>query len=252
MTWVKDDFETYLATDAISASGLVTLYTHTPAHYRERSNKSTKQTTWGTTIHEFITNGSGNFMPNPFSDKRTKEYKDLKSNNPDRILVNHDEYAALVKIKKNILANERASQILQMGVEYETSGYTEGRRIRPDARNGSTIYDLKSTGRGIERSEFERHVFGAYYYCVQAAWYVDTAKLIDGIDYGFVWIVVEQEAPYSVKTFRASEATLETGRVIYQQSLEIYKACKAADEWPSYLDSQETIEVPEWFRLKTY
>ncbi len=250
--WVHDSFEEYLSTDAISSSGLVTLYTHTPAHYRERSNKSTKQTTWGTTIHEFITNGSGNFMPNPFSDKRTKEYKDLKSNNPDRILVNHDEYAALVKIKKNILANERASQILQMGVEYETSGYTEGRRIRPDARKHGTIYDLKTTTRGIERDDFLKHVFGQYYYCVQAAWYVDTARKIDGKYYEFLWVIVEQEAPYSVKTFKASDETLDVGRQIYKQSLEIYKACKAADEWPSYHDSNETIEVPEWFKLKTY
>ncbi len=256
--WVRDDFETYLSTDAISASGLVTLYTHTPAHYKFRDSKATKQTSWGTTIHEFVQDDLS--FQNNYAvwygdqDKRSREYKAFKllADAQKQKICTGDEYGALLKIKENVSKNERASEILKPGVEYEVSGYHDGRRIRPDCKIGNTIFDIKTTTRGIEKEDFTRHVFGAYYYCVQAAFYVDTASLIDGKKYDFVWVVIEQEAPYSVKTFKASEETLAIGRQIYTQSLEIYLACKQANEWPSYHDANETIEPPEWFTLKGY
>ncbi|MGA0841051.1 MAG: PD-(D/E)XK nuclease-like domain-containing protein, partial [Pseudomonadales bacterium] len=57
--------------------------------------------------------------------------------------------------------------------------------------------DLKTT---VDAREFERSVF-TFGYDIQAAFYTEVAKVIDGKSRKFIWIVVEKDAPYGVQIY---------------------------------------------------
>ena len=73
-----------------------------------------------------------------------------------------------------------------------------------------------------------------YWYHLQPAIYCDVAANIDGRDYRFLWVVVENEYPHAVSVIEPSPEDFERGRKAYRKSLQKYSAAMSSGVWPMY------------------
>lgn len=146
---------------------------------------------------------------------------------------------------KSIFAKGRA----ELSVFSEMCGVFTKSRMDwlPDA--STAIVDVKKVGEGdASRDEFAKILVNRRYH-VQAAFYLDNwNSLMGNTDWRehFVFVVVEDVAPYLVNVFTIEPRTIELGRNTYRRELEIYASCKASGNWPRYLPGIKKLNAPEW------
>lgn len=107
-----------------------------------------------------------------------------------------------------------------------------------------TILDLKKVQVGRGDDDSFAQAIKRYHYHTKAAMYVDAIEQIAGKRPHFIWIVVEDNYPFSVNVIRADKETLAIGRGQYRQLLQNYKLCLAADRWPGYASDITTGGLP--------
>jgi exodeoxyribonuclease VIII len=128
-------------------------------------------------------------------------------------------------------------------------------RVRPDlARtdlgSDGVILDLK-TARSAAPGAFRRDVAN-YGYHLQAAmypWVWGLARVDPGqpaVLPGMIFLVVEKEPPYAWALYELDAAALEKGRDILRKALALHAQCAAADVWPAYPSSLQTVGLPAW------
>lgn len=102
------------------------------------------------------------------------------------------------------------------------------------------IADLKSSTdaspRGFARSA------AAYHYELQAVAYPEAL----GVDYSFVWIVVELTPPYLVALYEPDDEMLSVGRANLTEAQRIWKECRASGEWPGLPEDVQPLGLPLW------
>jgi hypothetical protein len=101
--------------------------------------------------------------------------------------------------------------------------------------------DLKTTrSAAIMPWQREAYRFG---YHIQAAFYTDIYVAATGEDRNtWCWIVSESYPPYQPAKRILSQDFLTLGRAAYQRALENYCACLAANLWPGYDDTDESVQ----------
>ncbi len=244
------DFRNYL-----SSSDLRRIL-RSPAHYRAPHPQTTAAQEVGTLVHEAVLEPSTwqiRRRPAPKIDKRTKEGKAIaewqaaQEQQLGVSFVPEDLYNQVCAIAESVASSLGPTCLLTGGVA-ESSGFGEYNgqpvKIRPDYMTDDVIVDLKTT---TDAREFERSVF-TYGYDIQAAFYTQVAKVIDGKSRKFVWIVVEKDAPYGVQIYEPSEEVMERGLSLVKKGIETYKECAALDVWPGYSSKTQTIQLPRWIK----
>lgn len=117
----------------------------------------------------------------------------------------------------------------------------------------AVIVDIKKVRRGhAGDAKFSRAV-DDYHYDAKAAWYVDGVCDVcarSPKDVTFVWVVVEDNEPFSVRAIQADADTLAIGRLKYCDWLVRYKKALESGEWPGYSKHLELGGVSEWARKK--
>ena len=110
------------------------------------------------------------------------------------------------------------------------------------------IVDIKTT---VDPSPdgFAKQVANLAYH-VQAAWYLDLYQCEgDSVRSQFVFVAVENEAPYDVGVYRVSADMLEAGRRHYMAALEKYVRAVRSGVWPGTPSEViATLELPKWMR----
>ena len=119
-------------------------------------------------------------------------------------------------------------------------------KARVDAHAASpnpVAIDLKTT------DDARIHSFTAQFfkldYDLQAAHYSAALKAYYGIDFAFLFAVVEAQSPFATNVFGLAPEVLENGEAKRRYALDTLKKCQDTDTWPAYAGtSVEGIEMP--------
>jgi len=116
-------------------------------------------------------------------------------------------------------------------------------KCRPDILRQSLVADLKSSNDGSAWT-FSKAILD-YGYHIQMAMIREAVRIIQGINLQSFWfIVIEKSAPYVVSTYKLDAAALGKGLEEFKSLLQQYKACLAANDWPSY--AVQEISLPRY------
>lgn len=123
-------------------------------------------------------------------------------------------------------------------------------KCRPDRLLSSGVcIDLKTT-QDASASAFSKAAFNLGYH-IQAAFYLKVLELAAGVaPKGFVFLVVEKEAPYGIQVFKCSEDMLSFGLVKVNELLAEVARCLDtfgdSQPWPCYTTGISELQLPAW------
>ncbi len=253
--------EVYHNIDALRASDLKE-FCKSAAHYmayKTSPRNETEALRWGKIVHLAL------LQPEVFEkllviappcDRRTTAGKTIyaefqASLSPDSVVVTHEERMTLLDMRYSYASHTNYKEGFDSAI-YERAGmadlYGISCKIKPDIFLGDSnkIYDLKTTEDASEAA-FTRTIF-SYQYHIQAAFYALIAEEITGLPVDFfAFIAIEKKAPYAVREFVLSKATLDYAKTIVKRKLSLFYTCKLIDLWEGYSRSPVTVEIPRWF-----
>lgn len=126
-------------------------------------------------------------------------------------------------------------------------------RVRYDAQYGSIVLDVKSSRFPLTDARIQA-VIAEELYHLSAAMYLEVGQSVGmGVD-RFVWIFVQNVAPYCCRFIEATEKMLEVGRDEFYKCLSIYTECKNAGEYPGYPVETEIkkVDLPDWYAKREF
>lgn len=207
-----------------------------PKH-AEQSRKEKKEQTdamrMGTHIHSAILEGKdfkpfvidpAVVCPDAKSPRSTKAFKELAELHPNYIMP--DELETCYAIAEAVWSHPIAGDLLSRATHKEQSGFFELAgsmcKIRPDGRGPGFVFDLKTTD---DVRFFERKIRD-HDLALQLEMQRIGCEIIEGVPHENYWIVVERDAPYSVRVCRPDEGCRARGTRDLLSSI---------DEWSKYL-----------------
>jgi len=261
--------DVYHAGPGISKSGLWTIYSQTPAHYRYPPEKETKKHfEFGNAVDLAIleaNNFEAKVMRGP-EDRRGNKWKDAEAEaiNTKRHLLTAKEFNDCLTIRDNVFANAFAQSVLQGGDRDTNQNQLSAYVIDPQTgllikcRPDKVRYDLNigidlKTCRSAAPRQFASAV-AEYGYHVQEAHYGYTWALITGKPWdGYLFFTCEKESPFAFKVYELSPSSVAEGEAIRRQAMETYDTCMRTDTWPAYGDDVSELSIPRWaFKLTPF
>lgn len=249
-------------TEYISCSGLKE-YLKSPAHYQAflKEQPESKALTFGSYYHllvlepekikkEFATDGQRPDQTKGMTAKVNKEWKDSLTIE----YISEEDVQIAEDMKNQLEKNPNLKNLIGKGIN-EESYYLddfEGVKVRcrPDKVTDNAIIDLKTCS-DASTEGFLKQIF-KYGYHIQAAFYSDILKQIDGKDRQFVFIAQEKKAPYAFQVFRVDHTILLQGRSEYKELLKVHKHCIETNTWGGYETYSESeygvveLSIPAW------
>ena len=257
-------FADYLAWEATSVHDLLKLR-RSPQHYLYEKTSPPEPTPamrFGTAAHSWILTPSvapSEILVAPKVDRRTKAGKEawamFEADSHGRTIVSEEEAHTLAKMAGAVSASPAAQVALDAAERREVScawadpaGSGLMMRGRPDALGDNLIVDLK-TAQDASPDAFARTAANFGYHA-QAAYYLDGLRRLGYCDEQavFLFVVVEKTAPFGVAVYALDDEAIEAGRTQYTEAWDLYRRCRAKNEWPGYPGSQriETLSLPRW------
>jgi hypothetical protein len=185
----------------------------------------------------------------------TTEGKAWKAAHEGKEIVPASDVEDVQGIIKSIYMDEDAANILRTpNHKIEQSVFVTDPKTglllkaRFDLYGGNFIADLKSTRTADPDTHgFPREIAFLRYH-VQAAFYMDVAKLAGIPAETFVFIAFEKEPPYACVTFQLDDMSIQKGREEYRHALDLYAECMEAGKWPGYSRKRgpEIVSIPDW------
>lgn len=170
-----------------------------------------------------------------------------------RILLEGDDYDAIMQMRAVIHANSYYSSLLS-GAYSEVSilGQLLGMpsKVRFDClTRGGDIIDYK-TAVSAKPDEFFRHAARLGYFMKMAMQHDMFVEAYGHAPRSVNLLVQEKKSPFIPALIRLTDEQLRIGRIQLRSAMEIYKACKKANSWPGYSMGNPVIEMetPEWFK----
>lgn len=170
-----------------------------------------------------------------------------------RILLEGDDYDAIMQMRAVIHANSYYSSLLS-GAYSEVSILgkllCEPSKVRFDClTRGGDIIDYK-TAVSAKPDEFFRHAARLGYFMKMAMQHDMFVEAYGHAPRSVNLLVQEKKSPFIPALIRLTDEQLRIGRIQLRSAMEIYKACKKANSWPGYSMGNPVIEMetPEWFK----
>jgi len=255
----------YFAIDALNASTIKAMSNPMLYRYKEDNPTVKECLSVGTDFHELFLRG---IQPADGADVAISEYPDFRKKDAKawrdkqleagkRIIKKHEieSYTAdLYAMQESVLELEGVAEYLD-GSQHEvvvlwerttTAGVVIKCKAKLDAikLESTLLQDVKTC---CNIADFDKQVVNFGYY-IQAAWYLEAAKEIDGVDREFQFVVAGSEKPYQSVLRRCPSKLLDLGRSEIEEYAESWRQCKSADMWPSPFSNEcEEIKVPGWF-----
>jgi PDDEXK-like domain of unknown function (DUF3799) len=133
----------------------------------------------------------------------------------------------------------------------ELSVFTEIRgqpvKARYDILYGDTIFDIKSSRHTLTDEHISK-VIEAERYHLSAAMYLDVGNAAGLRVKRFVWIFVENFAPYLCRIKEATPAMLQAGQKEFLHCLGKYKTGVDAGHWPGYDEDSSYIDLSPYYK----
>lgn len=256
--------EAYHAGPGVSKSGLWTIATETPAHYKfPKPRVSKPHFDVGDAIHAAILEPNRfelEFVSGP-EDRRGNKWKDQKAacDAEGKILLTGSDFDSALAIRDAVHADAWLNEVITGGGDQrmvEASGYWIDPvtgvlcRCRPDLWRGDLkiILDVKST-QSAAKKDFAKSVVN-YGYHGQEAFYSDGWNALGQQVDAFVFLAFEKESPFAKAIYELPPSIVAEGRAIIRESLDTYAKCKAEDKWPAYADGVQELEFQRWAYTK--
>jgi len=247
----------YHASPGVSKSGLWTLYTRTPYHFKYQSQAETNTQRFGSAAHTAVLEPelfSSRFMRGP-SDRRGNKWTSalVDAGATGRSLLTESEYDDAQRLRDALHKNPLVQRLTAGSPQVEKSGFWidpatgELCRCRPDLYNPDLriMVDLKSTADASARDWVKR--VADYGFHVQEAFYRDGWEQAGGgAVEGFVFLTVENKAPFAHAVYEMDLPSVAEGAAIARKALEMYRACRLADQWPGYAPDVQELSLPRW------
>lgn len=246
--------DAYHAYDGISKSGL-DLIARSPAHYAYRAaHEPSRAMVIGSATHAAI------FEPDVFAkqymllkdvtDRRASAYKEAVKAHGEENVLTGKEADAVSGMQAALQLNPHAKALL------DAEGWAEIAVFATDPVTGVLVkckfdkllkslraVDLKTT---VDLRDFAKSVAN-YRYHVQQAFYSDVFEWATGEQLtGFDFLAVEKEAPNASRPFIIDKPSVDYGRKLYREALNVYAECLANNEWPLPDGANEYITLPSW------
>lgn len=221
------------------------------AHFRywmQNKYKPSKAMLIGTIVHEQILGppSGGALAIFKGASRRGKDYEAFVEAHPDTTIVTSTEYAEANDVLESLKCDETAAPWLVGRHEVPLTFARDGVWFRTrgiDVLGDGFITELK-TARSVEPGAFYSAVTQRAYHA-QLRLYRDGAASLGLCKPDAVCRIVAGETapPWPVITVRLPEKVLDIGARILSTWIERLRACRDANEWPSY--SQCELEMPE-------
>lgn len=254
---MSNDVQTnYNEVEGINYS-LLKEYHKSPRHFKwakENRRPATESQMLGTLVHSMVlephtveqdfTIINPLLRPEPTKDFRSMENKAWKqalleeASLHGRQIVDAEIYEQAKAMADSVLSNPVIKSLLEKaviekGIQWKDPMTGLMCKGRPDAYvpDKDLIIDLKTTI-SAHPNDFQRSLWN-YRYHEQAAFYSMGLKAIHGTDkYNrFLFIAVENKAPYCSANYFLSPAALDTGWVTCQSLLALHKECVTNNDW---------------------
>lgn len=248
----------------VSVSGLKEIL-RSPAHFQAylqgANRKETAAMFMGTAVHTRLLEPhlyASEYVVAPISDKRLKEYKEFEIANANRKILTPDQMVVIEGIAHSVSEHTSADTLLRAGLVEHTIIWQDEEtgiwvKIRPDCLcvdfDTGICLDVKKT------TDASRHAFKwaceRYQYDLQAAVYLEGLRQVFKRDFDFVFLPVEEEAPYGCALYGAPDNMLQDGMRDFRKALRELKKCRDAGLWPSYQPDGD-YELLEWRSRRNY
>lgn len=256
--------ESYHAGPGISKSGLWTIATKTPAHFKFGEREARQHFDFGEAVHLAILQpdlAEQKITRGP-DDRRGNKWKDALEWCADKgkLLLTSSDYDEVFTIRDAVHADATINSIITGGQKGDTlieaSAFAvdpvtgELRRCRPDLyrRDVGLGLDVK-TAVSAHPDAFAKATVN-YGYHAQEAFYSDILVALDQPLNGFVFLAIEKETPYAFALYELPPAIVEEGRVMMRKALDLYAECKRDDHWPAYGAGVQELAFKRWaYRL---
>lgn len=261
---IYDDIsnDDYHAGPGISKTGLWTIYTQSPAHYRFGEREEKNHFDVGQAIDAAILEPekfAKQVMKGPI-DRRGNKWTDAEAEatNTGRLLLTSGDYETVETVRDAVHADPWINSIITSSkAVVQQSAYAIDPvtgvliRCRPDLRRPdlSLKLDLKSA-RSAHPDDFARAVIN-YGYHAQEAHYTDTWSAAGGGDEAFCFLVVEKKPPYAFAVYELPPSIVDEGRMIIRKSLDLYAECLKAGKWPAYGEGVRELSFKHWSYRET-
>jgi hypothetical protein len=245
----------------VSVSGLKEIL-RSPAHYQAymdgTGRKETPAMFLGTAVHMRLLEPERfgeTYAVAPTPDKRTREFKEFALANAQKTILTPEQMAACDSIAQSVGLHASAKTLLRGGhaectVIWQDQETGIWQKIRPDCLclnfEAGICLDVKKTT-DASMPVFARRCV-EYGYDLQAAVYLEGLRIAFKQDFDFVFLAVEESAPFGCALYGAPERMLGRGRRRYRQAMGLLKACRESGQWPSYQPSggYDLLEWPRW------
>ena len=264
----NQSYDDYVRLPGVRVSDLAG-FKRSPLHARYamlHPSDDTPSTIIGTALHTCVLEPKkflADYAVAPELDKRTKEGKakwvEFQEAHPNAIVLRDDEYD-LVRGMANaifehpfvqsLVALPSLREIAVVWDEMLAGGLTrQPCKARVDwvVSAGQTfVIDIK-TARDASPDAFAKAIHNLSYH-VKAASYLRGLQAAAPVPNPrrFLWLVVENSAPYGVAIYEASEGLLAQGEQEYTQWLGRYSECSLRESWPGYPTPIMPIDLPKW------
>jgi hypothetical protein len=246
--------DVYHAYAGISKSGL-DLIARSPAHYAYRSpNEPTRAMVIGSATHAAILEpevfAKQYMLLKDVTDRRSSAYKQaVEQFGADNVLTGTEADAVAgmqAALQLNVAAKLRLDEPGWCEIACFASDPVTGVLVKckfDKLTSDLLSVDLKTTQ---DLRDFAKSVAN-YRYHVQAAFYSDVFLWATGKQLtGFEFLAVEKEAPNASRIFLLDTPSVDYGRKLYREALDVYADCLRNDTWPMPAGDVEYIALPYW------
>jgi hypothetical protein len=225
------------------------------AHDKANPRKDSKALREGIMTHAAVLDPEAfaKFKPEPDTDKRTKEGKEVhaywKSTlQPGDVPCKADEYDNALSYSDALRIAMGRYNIVPIATEVMLKAdYIVPIKGSIDliAEDGY-LYDIKTTMEEATPKGFGKQLIWSEDFRLQAAWYLLLCKLNFGVrPKGFRLLVVEKEAPYLTAVFELHQDLIAEGEALMLSAIKAYEVCKSFNEWPAYPSEVIVIARPQ-------
>jgi hypothetical protein len=177
-----------------------------------------------------------------------------------KAIVSASELEELKAMRASVRANKAAFELLTSPGQTELSLVWEEINITnaPDGllvkcrldryvkfEGSDVVVDIKTT-RDASPAGFQREMYKHGYHVQAAVYLAGISSVLKRRHTRFIFVAIENTAPYLTAVYEVDNATLIKGWDVYQQLLELYAECERTGNWPGYAEDIQPLTLPPW------
>lgn len=188
--------------------------------------------------------------------KAGQAWLDWKAEHEGEIVLKADEWAIVDAMKRSVYGHSKAAALLrtqsivEQGIRWWSHPSGLYQKCKPDRRGRSFIVDFK-TAREVHPQGFASAAARMGYHR-QAAFYQDGVEALTGERLPFVFIIVQNQPPYSCEVFDLDAEFVELGRRQNDEALHRLARCYQDGNWRSPTHGTiVTLSAPNWLKYES-